>query len=61
MTAVEKFLFHTNFDEPPAPTTPIEPEEPLAAGNLHEIAIPIEAEEVLRSPQRVMRRLERLI
>ena len=29
MTAVEKFLFHTNFDEPPAPTTPIEPEEEL--------------------------------
>ena len=44
-----------------ADDTPIEPEEPLAAGSLQEIAIPIEAEEVLRSPQRVMRRLERLI
>ena len=29
MTAVEKFLFHTNFDEPPAPATPIEPDEDL--------------------------------
>ena len=29
MTAVEKFLFHTNFDEPPAPATPVEPEEEL--------------------------------
>ena len=44
-----------------ADDTPIESEEPPTTSGAQEIAIPVEAEEVLRSPQRVMRRLERLI